>query len=306
VKAWRLNVKGLVEKPLSLSLADLERMPQITVEAVLQCAGNGRAFMVPHVPGVQWRYGAMGNAEWTGVRLRDVLALAGPKPEGAFVQYQGAEKPPMTTTPPFIRCIPLAKAQHADTLIALRMNGKPLPWNRGQPARIVVPGWVGDDWVRALVDIEVRADEPNAFYYNPGYRFPVTPGPPGAAIPADQMKPMTKINVKSIVGSLSDGDVLEAGTHELVGVAFSGEASVDKVDLSVDGGASWQPAKLEGQSTPYGFRLFRHPWKAAPGSYQVLCRATDSTGATQPESPVWNPGGYLNNAMDRVRIEVRS
>jgi DMSO/TMAO reductase YedYZ molybdopterin-dependent catalytic subunit len=306
VKAWRLNIHGLVEKPLSLSLADLERMPQVTVEAVLQCAGNGRAFMVPHVPGVQWRYGAMGNAEWTGVRLRDVLALAGPKQEAVFMQYQGAEKPPMTATPPFIRCLPLTKAQHADTLIALRMNGQPLPSNRGQPARVVVPGWVGDDWVRALVDIELRADEPNAFYYTAGYRFPVTPGAPGEAIPADQMKPMTTTNVKSIVGSISDGDVLTAGTHELTGVAFSGIAGVDKVELSLDGGTSWQLAKLEGPSTPYGFRVFRHPWKAAPGSYQILCRATDSTGATQPKSPVWNPGGYLNNSIDSVRIEVRS
>ncbi|MFN2548033.1 MAG: sulfite oxidase [Myxococcales bacterium] len=306
VKAWRLNVKGLVEKPLSLSLADLERMPQVTVEAVLQCAGNGRAFMVPHVPGVQWRYGAMGNAEWSGVRLRDVLALAGPKPDAAFMQYQGAEKPSMTTTPAFIRCIPMAKAQHQDTLVALRMNGRPLPWNRGQPARMVVPGWVGDDWVRALADIELRADESTAFYYTAGYRFPATPGAPGAAIPAEQMKPMTRINVKSIVGSLADGDVVKPGTHELVGIAFSGEAGIDKVELSLDGGTSWQQAKLDGPSTPYGFRLFRHPWKAAPGSYQVLCRATDSGGASQPESPVWNPGGYLNNGIDRVRVEVRS
>jgi DMSO/TMAO reductase YedYZ molybdopterin-dependent catalytic subunit len=295
-----------VEKPLSLSLADLERMPQVTMEAVLQCAGNGRAFMVPHVPGVQWRYGAMGNAEWTGVRLKDVLALAAPKQDAAFMQYQGAEKPTMNTTPSFIRCIPMAKAQHADTLVALKMNGKPLPADRGQPARLVVPGWVGDDWVRALVDIELRADEPKAFYYDPAYRFPVTPGAPGAAIPADQMKPMTKVNVKSLIGSLSDGDTVKAGTHALRGVAFSGETGVDRVELSFDAGATWQAATLEGSATPYGFRAFRYDWKAAPGSHEVLCRATDNTGATQPAAPVWNPGGYLNNAIDRVKIEVRS
>ena len=306
VKAWRLKVHGLVEKPMELSLADLEKMPQVTVEAVLQCAGNGRAFMVPHVPGVQWRSGAMGNAEWTGVRLKDVLDLARPKAEAAFMQYQGAEKPTMSTTPPFIRCIPLAKARHADTLLALRMNGRPLPADRGQPVRVVTPGWVGDDWVRALVDIELRADESTAFYYNPGYRFPVTPGAPGAAIPADQMKPMSKVNVKSILGSLSDGDVLKAGVHPLAGVAFSGEAGIDRVELSFDGGTSWQEAKLQGPSTPYGFRLFQHDWKAAPGKYDVLCRATDSAGAKQPEAPVWNPGGYLNNAIDRVTVEVRS
>jgi sulfite oxidase len=306
VAKWRLHVRGLVEKPLLLSLADLERMPQAKVEAVLQCAGNGRALFKPRVPGVQWCYGAMGNAEWTGVRLKDVLALARPKQDAAFIKYQGAERPTMDTTPAFIRALPLAKALHEDTLVALKMNGKPLPLNRGQPARLVVPGWVGDDWVRALVDVEVRADEPKDFFYDTAYRFPVTPGAPGAPIPADQMKPMTKVNVKSIIGSLSDGDVLRPGVHELRGVAFSGEAGIDRVELSFDGGKSWTQAQLEGPSTAYGFRVFRYPWKAEAGSYAVACRATDTTGATQPEVPVWNPSGYLHNAIDPVRMEVRS
>jgi sulfite oxidase len=306
IAKWRLHVRGLVEKPLLLSLADLEKMPQVKVEAVLQCAGNGRALFRPQVPGVQWCYGAMGNADWTGVRLKDVLTLARPKQEAAFVKYQGAERPVMDTTPAFIRAIPLAKALHPDTLVALKMNGKPLALNRGRPARLVVPGWVGDDWVRALVDVEVRADEPKDFYYDSAYRFPVTPGAPGAPIPADQMKPMTKVNVKSLIGSLSDGDVLRPGVHELRGVTFSGEAGIDRVEVSFDGGKSWTQAQLEGPSTPYGFRVFRHPWKAEAGSYAVASRATDSAGAAQPEVPVWNPAGYLYNAIDPVRVEVRS
>ena len=172
--------------------------------------------------------------------------------------------------------------------------------------RRVVPGWVGDDWMRYLADVEVRADEPTAFFYQTAYRFPVKPGAPGAAIPADQMGPMTKVNVKSILGSLSDGQVLAAGNHELRGVAFSGEAGIAGVELSFDGGESWRPARLEGPPTPYGFRVFRYPWKAEPGRYRVACRATDTTGATQPEVPVWNPSGYLYNAWDRVEVEVRS
>ena len=306
IATWRLKVRGLAEKPLSLSLADLERMPQAKVEAVLQCAGNGRGLFTPQVPGVQWRFGAMGSAEWTGVRLKDVLALAGPKQDAAFVQLQGAEKPAMSATPKFIRAIPLAKAIHPDTLLALKMNGKPLALNRGSPARLVLPGWVGDDWVRALVDVEIRSDEPKTFYYDTAYRFPVAPGAPGAAIPADQMKPMTTINVKSLLGSLKDGDVLPPGVHPLAGVAFSGEAGIDRVELSFDAGKSWTAADLDGPATPYGFRVFRHAWKAEPGSYEVACRATDSNGATQPETPVWNPGGYLFNAFDRVKVEVRS
>src|SRR5258708_31405352 len=168
----------------------------------------------------------MGTAEWTGVRLKDVLARAGPKQDAAFVQLQGAEKPAMSATPQFIRAIPLAKALHPDTLLALKMNGKPLALNRGRPARLVLPGWVGDDWVRALVDVEIRSDEPKTFYYDTAYRFPVAPGAPGAAIPADQMKPMTKINVKSIVGSINEGDVLRSGGQELAGRAFSSHAGI--------------------------------------------------------------------------------
>jgi len=212
----------------------------------------------------------------------------------------------MSSTPPVIRALPREKAVHGDTLIALKMNGKPLALNRGRPARLVVPGWVGDDWVRALVDIEVRSDEPTAFYYATGYRFPAVPGAPGAPIPADQMTPMTKLNVKSLLGSLSDGDVLRPGLQQLAGVAFSGEAGIDRVELSFDGGKSWTLTQLEGPATPYGFRVFRYAWKAAEGRYEIACRATDTAGAVQPEVPVWNPGGYLYNAFDRVRVEVRS
>jgi sulfite oxidase len=304
-RAWRLEVKGLVETPLSLSLADLEAMPQTTVEAVLQCAGNGRGLFEPRVPGVQWRFGAMGNARWTGVRLADVLARAQPKEGAAFLRYLGAEKPTMTTTPPFVRALPMAKALHADTLIALKMNDRPLTPGHGAPARIAVPGWVADDWMKYVVELEVRADEPPDFYYATAYRFPTTPGAPGAAVPAEQMKPMTTLPVKSIIGSLEPGQVLPAGKHDVVGVAFSGQG-IGRVDVSVDGGSTWHEATLEGPSTPYGFRVFRLPWKPGPGKHVVLSRATDGAGATQPETAVWNPSGYLYNAIDRVDVEVRS
>jgi DMSO/TMAO reductase YedYZ molybdopterin-dependent catalytic subunit len=304
--AWRLRVAGAVETPLALSLADLERLPQVSVEAVLQCAGNGRALFTPRVPGVQWRYGAMGNATWTGPRLRDVLALARPRTEAAHLQLTGADRPTLSTTPLFVRGLPLAKALHEDTLLALRMNGAALSRNHGRPARLIVPGWVADDWMRWLTDIEVRPDEAKGFYYETAYRFPEKPGAPGEAVPADQMRPMTRLNVKSLIGSLEDGQVLRAGTHDVLGVAFSGEAGIERVEVSFDGGATWAAASLEGAATPYGFRLFRHAWKPAPGRYLVAVRATDATGATQPEVPVWNAGGYLYNAWDRVSVEVRS
>jgi len=306
LKAWRLHIGGLVERPLSLAVSDLEKLPQVKVEAVLQCAGNGRGLFKPHVPGVQWRFGAMGNAEWTGVRLRDVLALARPKEGAAQLRLQGAERPVMSTTPAFIRGIPLEKALHADTLLALKMNGRPLSPYHGSPARLVVPGWVADDWMKWLTDVEVLGEEPKGFFYETAYRYPVKPGAPGEAIPADQMKPMTKLNVKSIIGSLEDGRVIRPGVHHVVGVAFSGETGIEAVELSFDGGSTWQAAALEGPATSYGFRVFRHAWKAEPGRHVVASRATDAAGARQPDVAVWNPSGYLYNAVDRVEVEVRA
>ena len=305
-KTWKLEVRGLVGKPLSLTLDGLAKRKQTTVEAVLQCAGNGRGQFKPRVPGVQWRWGAMGNAEWTGVRLSDVLSEAGVTKTAQHVQLQGAEKPLVEQTPAFIRGIPIAKAMHPDTLIALKMNGQPLSPHHGYPARLVVPGWVGDDWIKWLSTIEVRADEPKGFFYETGYRFPITPGAPGAAIPPDQMKPMTKLVVKSQLGSISDGDVLPAGKHELVGVAFSGEARIKKVDITLDAGATWQPAKLDPHDSAYGFRLFRFAFDAKPGKLRIGSRATDTTGAVQPVEPVWNPSGYLYNAIELVDVEVKS
>ena len=302
----RLEVRGLVAKPLALSLADLEKMKQTTVEAVLQCAGNGRGLFRPQVPGVQWRWGAMGNAEWTGVRLADVLAAAGIDKTAKHLSLQGMEKPVLDKTPPFVRGIPIEKALHRDTIIALRMNGQPLSPHHGYPARLVVPGWVGDDWVKWISTIEVRAEEPTGFFYETAYRYPVKPGPPGQAIPPDQMKPMTKLVVKSQLGSLSDGDVLAPGAIEIVGVAFSGEARIKQVEVTVDGGTTWKPAKLDAHDSNYGFRLFRYPWQAKPGKAKIACRATDTTGATQPTEAVWNPAGYLYNAIEFVDVEVRS
>lgn len=303
---WKLEIRGVVNKPLTLTLGDLAKMKQTTVEAVLQCAGNGRGLFKPRVAGVQWRWGAMGNAEWTGVRLADVLAAAGLAKEAKHLQLQGMDKPIVDKTPAFIRGIPIEKALHRDTLIALRMNGQPLSPMHGYPARLVVPGWVGDDWVKWLSTIDVLADEPKGFFYETGYRFPVTPGAPGQPVPPDQMKPMTKLVVKSLLGSVSSGDVLKAGPQQLVGVAFSGEARIKKVDVSIDGGTTWKPAALEGKDSAYGFRLFRFKWNAAPGVYKLASRATDSAGATQPIEPVWNPAGYLYNAVELVDVEVKS
>jgi len=301
---WRLAVDGLVDSPQQLGLADLEKLPQVEVEAVLQCAGNGRALMEPRVPGVQWVKGAMGNAVWKGPRLKDVLALARPKAQGTMLQLQGADRPVMTTTPTFTRAVPLSKAQHDDTILALQMNGRPLPRLHGGPARLVMPGWVADGWTKWAQTLTVIDGEPKGFFWETAYRYPTSPGKPGEAVAKELMKPMERLVVKSVIGAPTTGTVHAPGKVEVVGVAFSGGEKIARVDVSIDGGP-WQKAKITDDGGRYGFSVFAHTATLQPGSHTVRSRATDATGAVQPTQPVWNPSGYLHNAIDVVTIEVR-
>jgi sulfite oxidase len=302
--SWRLAIDGLVEAPQQLSLADLEKLPQVEVEAVLQCAGNGRALMAPRVPGVQWTKGAMGNAVWRGPRLKDVLARARPKAAGTMLQLQGADRPVMPTTPAFIRGVPMSKALHDDTIVALQMNGRPLPRAHGGPARLVMPGWVADGWTKWVQTLTVLDGDPKGFFWETAYRFPASPGKPGEAVPKEQMKPMERLVVKSVIGAPTTGTVHAPGKVEVVGVAFSGGEKIARVDVSIDGGP-WQKAKITDDGGRYGFSVFSHAATLQPGTHTVRSRATDASGAVQPEQALWNPSGYLHNAIDVVTIEVR-
>jgi sulfite oxidase len=308
VNEWRLSVEGLVEAPLSLGRADLDRFAGHEVEAVLQCAGNGRALFAPRMAGVQWQRGAMGNAVWAGAKLRDLLMQARPRPEARFVRLRGADNPVMPTTPPFVRVIPLQKALHEDTLVAVSMNGAPLPPLHGGPARLVVPGWVGDDWMKWVTKIELLAEEPDDFFYKTAYRMPKDTAArvPGAPVPAEEMAPMDALNVKAVIGSPGGEAPLAVGRHRVVGVAVSGHGPVTGVEVQVNDGP-WQKAKLERGRGPYGFVLFEAPFVAdKPGRYRLAARATDAAGHTQPTTAAWNPSGYLYNAIDPVTVEVRA
>lgn len=303
VASWRLAVGGVVDAPRSFGLADLEKLPQHEVEAVLQCAGNGRALLRPRIPGVQWQKGAVGSARWSGPRVKDLLALAKPRAEGTMLELEGLDRPTLPSTPRFIRGIPLQKGLHEDTIVALRMNGAPLTPLHGAPARLVVPGWVGDDWLKWLERITVIAGEPKGFYYETAYRFPSEPMEPGTAPKPGIMKPMERMNVKSIIGAPMQASRHRAGTVKVVGVAFSGEQRITKVEVALAGGA-WQPAKIVDSGGRYGFSVFEHAFELAPGSHTIRARATDESGATQTDTAVWNPSGYLHNAIDSVTIEV--
>ncbi|HEV8121554.1 MAG TPA: sulfite oxidase [Candidatus Polarisedimenticolia bacterium] len=304
VRDGRLRIEGLVTTPLDLSVADLQAMPQVSVTAVAQCAGNGRALMEPPVPGVQWVHGAMGQAVWSGVRLHDLLQRAGVRAGAAHIALRGADRPPKPSVPAFARSIPLQRAADPATLVALRMNGEPLPHAHGAPMRLIVPGWTANHWVKWLQAITVQAEEAGGFYMQTAYRFPRTPGAPGAAVDPKEMLPLASFPVKSVIARPQAGQRQPRGVQEVVGVAFSGDAAIGRVEVSVDGGATWHDAALEGESGVGRWQVFRLRFDAAPGRARAMVRATDARGARQPEHPIWNPSGYLWNAWHAVEWEV--
>lgn len=301
---WKLTVGGEVEDPLTLTLADLAKFETHTVTNTLECAGNGRAFAEPHVPGIQWAKGAVGTARFSGSRLRDILHRAGVKPSGKHVMFHGLDEVP-GKVPPFIRSIPLEKALDEDTLIATQMNGAALARHHGYPARAMVPGWIGAASCKWLAEIRVLDKEFEGNFMSPGYRMPNQAIKPGDAVKPKETHPVTALTVKSLIAAPSDDSTLKSRSIHIQGVAWTGEADVTKVEVSTDGGASWKLAELGKDRAKYAWRLWSYPWKAPKsGAYAVMSRATDSQGRVQPERAAWNPSGYLNNSIDQVKIHV--
>ncbi len=300
-----LEIKGLVGTSLSLTADDLRAMPSTAVTAVLMCAGASRSFYEPRVPGVQWGHGAMGQAEWRGVRLADLLATAGVREEAKHVALRGADGPPMPTTPPFHRSIPIARALDPATLVAYEMNGAPIPLSHGGPLRLVVPGWAADNWTKWLVEIELQKEEEPGFYMQTAYRVPDPPVKPGETPAPGTTFPAHQFPVKSVIAHPAEGARVARGRSEVVGVAFSGYAAIDRVDVSADGGKTWTPAKLDGEAGLGRWQVFRASVDLKQrGAAAVLSRARDAAGNVQPRTPTWNPSGYFWNGWHRVPVEV--
>jgi sulfite oxidase len=301
---WELRISGEVEKPLTLNFADLLRMQPHTVTNTLECAGNGRAFQRPRVPGVQWQRGAVGTGRFSGPRLRELLRRAGVKPTGKHVMFHGLDEVP-GKVPPFIRSIPIEKANDEDTLIAMRMNGAELTRHHGFPARALVPGWIGAASCKWLSEIKVLDKEFDGNFMKPGYRYPNHPLKLGDPLNVDDSHPLTALNVKSVIASPTDDWTSQSRTVKIHGAAWAGEADIVKVEVSTDSGASWQAAQLGRDRAKYAWRFWSHSWKAPQaGDYTILSRATDSQGRVQPETADWNPSGYLYNAFDQVKVHV--
>ena len=302
--SFRLAVTGLVAKQLELKIEDLRKLPQHKVVATLECTGNGRGFFRPRVPGIQWGRGAIGNAEWGGPRVSDVLKLAGAKTDAAFVESDGADVG-VAKTPDFIRSLPMEKALDPATLLALDMNGEAIPQIHGFPARLIVPGWDGTSWVKWVVRLTVAGEENKGFFMNPGYRFPKFARPPGSAPVPAELEIIEGMRVKSAITKPAEEDKVGTGPLTISGYAWAGEQKITRVEVSTDGGSRWKDAELTPQNLNYAWRLWKLTWTPPkPGYYTILSRATDSAGNIQPFVAEWNPSGYLYNAIDRVGITV--
>jgi len=303
---WKLTIGGEVEKPLTLTLADLQKVLVHSVTNAMECAGNGRSLHNLKVPGIQWGKGAVGNAKFSGPSLKVILEKAGLKDTGKHVMFRGLDEVP-GKVPPFIRSIPIEKAIDADTLIATQMNGAPLTQHHGFPARIVTPGWAGAASCKWLTEIAVLDKPADGNFMIPGYRMPNTPVKPGEAVKPEDTHSVTELTVKSLIAAPSDGAKLKPGKQEIKGVAWAGEADITKVEISTDGGSSWSAAELGKDHAKYAWRLWSYSWKPAKsGDYVILSRATDSQGRVQPDAAVWNPSGYLYNAYDQVKVYVQA
>jgi DMSO/TMAO reductase YedYZ molybdopterin-dependent catalytic subunit len=309
-RTWRLRVGGAsAKRPQELSLDELKRgFERVELAAINQCSGNRRGLFTPRAGGVQWTYGAMGNALWGGVRLRDVLNRAGVNGDAVEVVFDGADGAALPGTPDFVKSLPVDRALDAHTLIAFEMNGEPLPHWNGAPVRLVVPGWTATYWVKHLTSINVEPKAFDGFWMKSAYRIP-TGAFPGARFASQenaQTTPITEILVNSLVTSHASGDRLErAQRTELAGWAWDGGSGISAVEVSLDEGRSWRQTALGAEAGPYSWRGFRMALDTSkPGPLQIAVRATGRNGARQPEQLTPNPSGYHHNIIQTLTLEV--
>jgi sulfite dehydrogenase len=301
----RIKVTGAVQRELLLSLDDLATMRTIEITAVNQCSGNSRGFFAPRVAGGQWGNGAMGNARWTGVRLRDILARAGLQSNAKQVQFRGLDGPVLPETPAFKKALDVDVARGDDVIVAYLMNGQPMPLLNGFPVRLIVPGWYATYWVKMLAEITVLDHVDDNFWMKTAYRIPDTPAAniaPGTT--GFATIPINKLNVRSFVTNIADGATISAGSTSLRGIAFDGGNGVRRVEISIDGGRTWRNAILEQDYGKYSFRRWNARWDARPGAYDVAVRASSNDGVMQKATPIWNPGGYMRNSIETYRVTV--
>jgi DMSO/TMAO reductase YedYZ molybdopterin-dependent catalytic subunit len=305
---FRLEIKGEVKAPLSLSLDTLRRdFENVEIVAVNQCSGNSRGFFQPRVGGGQLGNGAMGNAKWRGVRLKDVMEKAGLQASARQVVCNGLDTPVLPQTPDFIKALDIDHALDGEVMLAFEMNGEPLPMLNGFPLRLVVPGYYGTYWVKHLNELTVIPDVLDNFWMSTAYRIPNTPGAcvePGTT--AKSTVPINRFNVRSFITSHADGARIAAKQPARIrGIAFDGGSGIREVLFSGDGGKSWQSAALGDDLGRYSFREWTLSYAPTePGEVAWKCRAINRLGESQPMEPLWNPSGYLRNVVETVKVNV--
>ena len=302
--SWRLEVGGLVERPVSLSLDDLRARPAVEVAVTMECAGNGRVHIEPHVFSQPWLLEAVGTARWRGVSVASVLEDAGVRDGAIEALFTGLDRGiDGGEEQVYERSLPLDELLRGDALLAYEVNGQPLPPQHGYPLRLVVPGWYGMTSVKWLSRITVREEPFDGYQMRHAYRVRYEEDEPG--VPITTMAPRSLMVPPGIPEFRSRERLVQAGACEIVGRAWSGGAEVVGVDVSVDGGETWAPAELGDASLGrWAWRSWRFSWNAEPGEHELCCRARDAAGNEQPLAPSWNLGGYLNNAVQRVGVTV--
>ncbi len=301
-----VGIGGEVEKAMTLTLADLKKnFEQVEVTAVLQCSGNGRGLQVPRVSGGQLGNGAMGNARWKGVRLKDILAGCGVKAGAKQVSFDGLDKPVIEKTPDFVKAIELDHALDGEVMVAYEMNGEPLPYLNGFPLRLVVPGYYGTYWIKHLSQITVLKEPFTGFWNATAYRIPdndcgfIEPG----TTPAKTTE-IKRCKVRSFITSVLDGDKLATDReHTLKGIAFDGGTGIKLVQVSLDGGQTWRETALGKDLGKYSFREWELGGvKFKAGAHELKVRATSNGGEVQPLEAQWNPNGYLRTVVETTHI----
>lgn len=308
---WRLRVGGdSAVKPREFTLEELRRnFEQVEIAAVNQCSGNRRGLFTPHVPGIQWGYGGMGNARWRGVRLRDVLAKAGVRKQAVEVVLDGADTGVIPATPDFVKSLPIGKALDEHTLIALDMNGEPLPHWHGFPARLVVPGWTATYWVKQLTSIDVVAKPFDGFWMKTAYRLPRDAFRASDAFASQDTEvntPVTSMVVNSLVTNVESGQRFAAGQAiEVKGIAWDGGHGIRTVEVSRDKGQRWRPVELGEDAGRFSWRPWRFRFQPdRAGAHSLMFRATSRAGETQSMHLVANPAGYHHNLIQALDIDV--
>jgi len=307
VAAYKVAVRGHVNQALSLSMADLLAMPRVELAAVNQCSGNSRGLFQPRVSGGQWANGAMGNAQWTGVRLRDVLDRAGVKGGAVAVRFNGLDEPVVDGAPDFMKSLDVDHARDGEVMLAYQMNGEQLPLLNGFPLRLIVPGWYSTYWVKMLNDIEVLDAPDENYWMKTAYRIPDTPH--ASVKPSEsgfRTVPINRMVPRSFFTNVTDEMTVKSGAVvPLRGIAFGGDCGVSQVELSVDGGLNWQKTALGRDEGTYSFRLWSTQITAPESGARTLqVRCTNTNGEVQPAEPNWNSGGFMRNPIESVRLAV--